>query len=255
MWAPCWPAPVLYGVLLGLLVGKPLGIMLMSFIVVKLKVASLPENVNWFHMLGAGVLGGVGFTMSIFVANLAFADEALVSTAKLGILVASLLAGVLGFVLLMAQAKVAQKRGVAYLSGSSDDVTRQTAGGEAARDTQELLRELEDPSVLGEIEAAKKRGGVFEIVVDLGESGLLGGGSIGDVREAVRDEVVRVLREEGRDDLADKAQEEFREHAGEPPLASVEEVLRRERPELLKDALEREADDATGMSGDDGKRR
>lgn len=248
-------SPVLYGVLLGLLVGKPLGIMLMSFIVVKLKVASLPENVNWFHMLGAGVLGGVGFTMSIFVANLAFADEALVSTAKLGILVASLLAGVLGFVLLMAQAKVAQKRGVAYLSGSSDDVTRQTAGGEAARDTQELLRELEDPSVLGEIEAAKKRGGVFEIVVDLGESGLLGGGSIGDVREAVRDEVVRVLREEGRDDLADKAQEEFREHAGEPPLASVEEVLRRERPELLKDALEREADDATGMSGDDGKRR
>ena len=91
--------------------------------------------------------------------------------------------------------------------------------------------------------------------MDLGESGLLGGGSIGDVREAVRDEVVRVLREEGRDDLADKAQEEFREHAGEPPLASVEEVLRRERPELLKDALEREADDATGMSGDDGKRR
>ena len=55
--------PVLYGVMLGLLLGKPLGIMLMSFIIVKSKLASLPENVNWFHMLGASILGGVGFTM------------------------------------------------------------------------------------------------------------------------------------------------------------------------------------------------
>ena len=242
-------SPVLYGILLGLLVGKPLGIMLMSFIVVKLKVASLPENVNWFHMLGASILGGVGFTMAIFVANLAFSDEALVSTAKLGILAASLLAGVLGFVLLMVQAKAAQRRGVAYLSGNSDDVTRQTAGGEAARETKELLRGIEDPVVISEVEKAKKRGGVFEIVVDLGESGLLGGGSIGDVREALRDEVVRVLREEGKDDLLEKAQEEFKEHEGESPLASVEEVLRRESPEMLADALRREGDDATGMSG------
>ncbi len=109
-------SPVLYGVLLGLLVGKPLGIMLFSMAVVKSKLASLPENVNWFHMLGASILGGVGFTMAIFVANLAFPDEGLVATAKLGILAASLLAGVLGFVLLLLQAKAAQKRGVAYLS-------------------------------------------------------------------------------------------------------------------------------------------
>ena len=247
-------SPVLYGVLLGLLVGKPLGIMLFSMAVVKSKLASLPENVNWFHMLGASILGGVGFTMAIFVANLAFPDEGLVATAKLGILAASLLAGVLGFVLLLLQAKAAQKRGVAYLSANSDDVARQTAGDEAAREAEKLLRDLEDPAVIGEVEAAKRRGGVFEIAVDLGPTGLLGGGSIGDVREAVRNEVVRVLREEGKDDLLEKVQEEFKEHAGEPPLASVEETLLREKgEEALRDALHREADDVTGTSGGERK--
>ena len=246
-------SPVLYGVLLGLLVGKPLGIMLFSMAVVKSKLASLPENVNWFHMLGASILGGVGFTMAIFVANLAFPDEGLVATAKLGILVASLLAGVLGFVLLLLQAKAAQKRGVAYLSSSADDITRQTAGDEAAREAEELLRDLEDPAIKDEVEAAKKRGGVFEIAVDLGPTGLLGGGSIGDVREAVRNEVVRVLREEGKDDLLEKVEEEFKEHAGEPPLASVEETLLRERGEdALLRAIRRESDDVVGMSGGKG---
>ena len=246
-------SPVLYGVLLGLLVGKPLVIMLFSMAVVKSKLASLPENVNWFHMLGASILGGVGFTMAIFVANLAFPDEGLVATAKLGILAASLLAGVLGFVLLLLQAKAAQKRGVAYLSSSADDITRQTAGAEAARGAEELLRDLEDPAIKDEVEAAKKRGGVFEIAVDLGPTGLLGGGSIGDVREAVRNEVVRVLREEGKDDLLEKVQEEFKEHAGEPPLASVEETLLRERGEdALLRAIRRESDDVVGMSGGKG---
>ena len=246
-------SPVLYGVLLGLLVGKPLGIMLFSMAVVKSKLASLPENVNWFHMLGASILGGVGFTMAIFVANLAFPDEGLVATAKLGILAASLLAGVLGFVLLLLQAKAAQKRGVAYLSSSADDITRQTAGDEAAREAEELLRDLEDPAIKDEVEAAKKRGGVFEIAVDLGPTGLLGGGSIGDVREAVRNEVVRVLREEGKDDLLEKVEEEFKEHAGGPPLASVEETLLRERGEdALLRAIRRESDDVVGMSGGKG---
>ena len=246
-------SPVLYGVLLGLLVGKPLGIMLFSMAVVKSKLASLPENVNWFHMLGASILGGVGFTMAIFVANLAFPDEGLVATAKLGILAASLLAGVLGFVLLLLQAKAAQKRGVAYLSSSADDITRQTAGDEAAREAEELLRDLEDSAIKDEVEAAKKRGGVFEIAVDLGPTGLLGGGSIGDVREAVRNEVVRVLREEGKDDLLEKVEEEFKEHAGEPPLASVEETLLRERGEdALLRAIRRESDDVVGMSGGKG---
>ena len=156
--------------------------------------------------------------------------------------------------LLLLQAKAAQKRGVAYLSANSDDVARQTAGDEAAREAEELLRDLEDPAVIGEVEAAKRRGGVFEIAVDLGPTGLLGGGSIGDVREAVRNEVVRVLREEGKDDLLEKVQEEFKEHAGEPPLASVEETLLREKgEEALRDALHREADDVTGTSGGERK--
>ena len=203
--------PVLYGVMLGLLVGKPLGIMLMSFAIVKSKLASLPENVNWFHMLGASILGGVGFTMAIFVANLAYTDEMHIATAKLAIL----------------------------------------AGSEVARESEELLRGIEDhPAIKSELEAAKKRGGVFEIVVDLGPTGLLGGGSIGDVREAVRNEVVRVLKEEGKDDLLEKVQEDFNDE-GKPPLLSVEEALLREGgEEALRRALHREEEDVEGMSGD-----
>lgn len=246
-------SPVLYGILLGLLVGKPLGIMLMSFIVVKTKLASLPENVNWSHMLGASILGGVGFTMAIFVANLAFEDEMLIATAKLGILVASLLAGVLGFVFLLLQAKAAQKRGVAYLATTTESENLQTADLDALHDSEEILRDIEDAGIKGEIEgeieAARKRSGVFEIVVDLGPTGLLGGGSIGDVREALREEVVRVLREEGEEDLLEKVQQEFRENSDTPPLAGVVETLRREGAEdRVQDALRREGEDATGMS-------
>ena len=240
--------PVLYGVLLGLLLGKPLGIMLLSFAVVKSKLASLPENVNWIHMLGASILGGVGFTMAIFVANLAFTDEMHVATAKLGILAASLLAGLLGFGFLFLQAKAAQKRGVAYLSTPGDD-NLQTADLDAVRDSEELLRNLESDEIMAEVEAAKKRSGVFEIVVDLGPTGLLGGGSIGDVREAVRNEVVRVLREEGKEDLLEKVQQDFNSNE-KPPLLSVEEALLREGgEEARRRALRREEDDVEGVSG------
>ena len=146
-----------------------MGIMLFSFIVVKLKVASLPQNVNWIHMLGAAILGGVGFTMAIFVANLAFADEQLVTAAKLGILSASLLAGVLGFVFLYLQARAAKKHGVAYLTTDSDDECLQTADVEAARQAEKLLEEIESPLLKEEITAAKRERGVAEVVVDLGE--------------------------------------------------------------------------------------
>ena len=96
--------PVFLGVLCGLVLGKPLGILLFSLVTVKLGVAKLPEGVNWKHMIGAAILGGVGFTMAIFVANLAFADAALVAEAKLAILCASLVAGVAGFAVLLRQA-------------------------------------------------------------------------------------------------------------------------------------------------------
>ncbi|RDB68796.1 Na+/H+ antiporter NhaA [Eggerthella sinensis] len=245
--------PVLYGVMLGLLLGKPLGIMLMSFAIVKSKLASLPENVNWFHMLGASILGGVGFTMAIFVANLAFTDEMHIATAKLAILAASLLAGVLGFVFLMLQAKAAQKRGVAYLSMQTDDENLQTADRDAVHDSEQMLRDIDDAEI-EDFKLVKKHSGVFEIAVDLGPTGLLGGGSIGDVREAIRDEVVRVLRDEGEDELLEKVQREFEDHEGEPPLISVEEALRRSgEKERLRDALRREGQDAIGMAGGSGE--
>ena len=97
-------SPVFFGIFFGLLLGKPIGIMAFSFLVVKTKLAELPENVNWGHMLGVSILGGVGFTMAIFVANLAFSDAALVAEAKLAILCASLVAGVAGFAVLLRQA-------------------------------------------------------------------------------------------------------------------------------------------------------
>ncbi len=244
--------PVLYGVMLGLLLGKPLGIMLMSFAIVKSKLASLPENVNWFHMLGASILGGVGFTMAIFVANLAFTDEMHIATAKLAILAASLLAGVLGFVFLMLQAKAAQKRGVAYLSMQTDDENLQTADRDAVHESEQMLHDIDDAEI-EDFKLVKKHSGVFEIAVDLGPTGLLGGGSIGDVREAIRDEVVRVLRDEGEDELLEKVQREFEDHEGEPPLISVEEALRRSgEKERLRDALRREGQDAIGMAGGSG---
>lgn len=91
---------VALGVMLGLVVGKPLGIGLMSWLAVKLRVADLPEGVRWSHMLGAGMLGGIGFTMSLFVASIAFRGALEISEAKVAILVASAIAGALGYLTL-----------------------------------------------------------------------------------------------------------------------------------------------------------
>lgn len=84
--------------MLGLIGGKLLGIFGLSFLAVKLKLAKLPEGVGFSHLFGVAFLGGIGFTMSIFVADLAFVDsEALIFQAKVGILFASLVAGVVGY--------------------------------------------------------------------------------------------------------------------------------------------------------------
>ncbi|ACO47399.1 Na+/H+ antiporter NhaA [Deinococcus deserti] len=85
-----------YGVMLGLLLGKPLGVVGGAWLAVRSGVASLPRRVTWFHMVGAGILAGIGFTMSLFVSNLAFEDVALLTQAKLGVLMASVLAAALG---------------------------------------------------------------------------------------------------------------------------------------------------------------
>jgi NhaA family Na+:H+ antiporter len=88
------------GVLAGLMFGKPLGIMMAALIAVKIGIARLPQAVNWSSLLGYACLAGIGFTMSLFVAMLAFADSALVDAAKRGIIIGSLLAGVAGAVML-----------------------------------------------------------------------------------------------------------------------------------------------------------
>lgn len=92
--------PVSMGIVLGLVVGKPLGIYLFTRLAVAMGWAGLPEGVNWNQIVGVGFLAGVGFTMSIFIAALAF-DSALLVTAKVGIIGASILAAIIGSAILM----------------------------------------------------------------------------------------------------------------------------------------------------------
>ncbi len=87
---------VIAGVTLGLVVGKPVGIMLVSTLMVKLGICRLPEGLTWRGVFTVGCLAGIGFTMSIFIATLAFGDPALLSAAKLSVLIASTSAAVIG---------------------------------------------------------------------------------------------------------------------------------------------------------------
>jgi Na+:H+ antiporter, NhaA family len=93
--------PVTLGIVLGLLIGKPIGVTLASWLAVKSGLASLPENVSWTHIQGAGWLAGIGLTMSLFMTGLAFTDDAQLTAAKLGILIASCCAGITGSVILV----------------------------------------------------------------------------------------------------------------------------------------------------------
>jgi len=96
-------AEIGFGILAGLMFGKPLGIMMAALIAVKTGIARLPQGVNWRSLLGYGFLAGIGFTMSLFIATLAFEDTVLVDAAKRGIIAGSLLAGVAGAVMLRAR--------------------------------------------------------------------------------------------------------------------------------------------------------
>ena len=97
-WYQDLSAPNSLGIMLGLVVGKPLGITLISFIVVSLGLCRLPLDLNWKHVFGAGLLGGIGFTMSIFITNLAFTGESdVINASKMAILLSSLMAGIIGF--------------------------------------------------------------------------------------------------------------------------------------------------------------
>lgn len=88
------------GVALGLVVGKPLGIFILTFLVVKIGWCQLPSDMNWKSVLGVGFLGGIGFTMSIFITLLAFDTPEIINNTKLIIVFSSLIAGIIGFLFL-----------------------------------------------------------------------------------------------------------------------------------------------------------
>ena len=92
--------PITLGVLVGLVAGKLVGVFGLSWVAVRAGYAGLPEGVTWPQIAGVALLGGVGFTMSLFVAELAFGPGARLDAAKVGILIASLAAGISGYLLL-----------------------------------------------------------------------------------------------------------------------------------------------------------
>lgn len=92
--------PVSTGVLIGLMIGKFVGVFLFTWLMIRFKIAELPEQANWMHITGVSVLAGVGFTMSLFVTGLAFNDPTFIDQSKYGILSASLLCGIIGLLIL-----------------------------------------------------------------------------------------------------------------------------------------------------------
>lgn len=90
-------SPVLLGVTLGLVFGKILGVVLFARVMVLFKISKLPKGVEWKHILGLGFLAGIGFTMSLFITELAFENENYMAQAKIGILSASLISGLFGY--------------------------------------------------------------------------------------------------------------------------------------------------------------
>jgi NhaA family Na+:H+ antiporter len=97
--------PISLGIMCGLIFGKPIGIVAFSWLSTRSGVASLPTGVRWRQILGIGMLGGIGFTMSLFVANLAFGPTPMLETAKVGILAASVISGIAGAAILLQKTK------------------------------------------------------------------------------------------------------------------------------------------------------
>ena len=90
------------GILLGLFIGKQLGVFLFSYVSIKLKLAQMPNNSNWYNLYGVGILTGIGFTMSLFVGNLAFVENVqYIEGVKIGVLTGSLLSTLTGYLLLL----------------------------------------------------------------------------------------------------------------------------------------------------------
>ena len=91
--------PVSIGIILGLFIGKQLGIFIFTYLSVKLNIGDKPSGVTWRQIYSAGILAGIGFTMSIFISNLAFINEELLNISKIGIITASLISGITGFIM------------------------------------------------------------------------------------------------------------------------------------------------------------
>jgi NhaA family Na+:H+ antiporter len=93
-------APGSLGVIFGLVIGKPIGIVLFSWLATRTRLAAMLDGIAWRQIVGVGMLGGIGFTMSLFIANLAFGDGPALETAKVGILLASVVSGIAGAIVL-----------------------------------------------------------------------------------------------------------------------------------------------------------
>lgn len=92
---------IVLGVVAGLVIGKPIGILGFTYLATKLKIIKKPENISWNEVLAVGFLGGIGFTMSIFITHLAFLDEDIIAAVKLGVFAASFVAAVIGVFLIL----------------------------------------------------------------------------------------------------------------------------------------------------------
>ena len=92
--------PISLGIICGLVLGKPIGIVLFSWLALRSGIAAMLDGISWRQILGVGMLGGIGFTMSLFIANLAFGDTPALEMAKVGILAASIISGAAGAVVL-----------------------------------------------------------------------------------------------------------------------------------------------------------
>jgi len=103
-------SPVPLGIVLGLFVGKQIGVFLFSIISIKLKIAQMPNNANWMSFYGVGILAGIGFTMSLFIGNLAFVENIeYIDSVKIGVLTGSLLSTLVGYGLLLLTSKIGKK--------------------------------------------------------------------------------------------------------------------------------------------------
>ena len=100
--------PYSLGILFGLTLGKPIGIISFVYIAIKLKLTNLPKEINWSKLAAVGFLGGIGFTMSIFITLLAFDSILVINNSKIIILIASLISGVIGYILLSRNFKSAK---------------------------------------------------------------------------------------------------------------------------------------------------